>query len=46
MTIVDPERDERGWAITDTRGTTPDPVNHFTFLSEAYVVSDTTSTGT
>ena len=25
MTIVDPERDERGWAITDTRGTTPDP---------------------
>ena len=23
------------------RGTTPDPVNHFTFLSEAYVVSDT-----
>ena len=41
MTIVDPERDERGWAITDTRGTTPDTVNHFTFLSEAYVVSDT-----
>ena len=41
MTIVDPERDERGWAITDTRGTTPDSVNHFAFLSEAYVVSDT-----
>ena len=40
MTVVDPERDERGWAITDTRGTTPDPVNHFSFLSEAYVVSD------
>ena len=40
MTIVDPERDERGWAITDTRGTTPDPVNDFTFLSEAYVLSD------
>jgi glutathionyl-hydroquinone reductase len=40
MTIVDPERDERGWAITDTRGTTPDPVNHFTFLSEGYVLSD------
>ena len=40
MTIVDPERDERGWAITSTRGTTPDPVNDFTFLSEAYVLSD------
>ena len=40
MTVVDPERDERGWAITSTRGTTPDPVNDFTFLSEAYVVSD------
>jgi putative glutathione S-transferase len=39
VTIVDPERDERGWAITDTIGTTPDPVNNFTFLSEAYVVS-------
>ena len=35
MTIVDPERDERGWAITDAPGTTPDPVNDFTFLSEA-----------
>jgi putative glutathione S-transferase len=40
MTIVDPERDERGWAITNTRGTTPDPVNGFTFLSEAYAVTD------
>jgi putative glutathione S-transferase len=40
MTIVDPERDERGWAITGTRGTTPDAVNHFAFLSEAYVLSD------
>jgi putative glutathione S-transferase len=40
MTIVDPERDERGWAVTGTRGTTPDTINNFTFLSEAYVVSD------
>ena len=40
MTIVDPERDERGWAITDEPGTTPDPVNDFTFLSEGYVISD------
>jgi len=37
--VVDPERDERGWAITDTRGTTPDEVNHFSFLSQAYVCS-------
>jgi putative glutathione S-transferase len=36
MTIVDPERDRRGWAITDSPGTTPDPVNGFRFLSEAY----------
>ena len=40
MTILDPERDERGWAITDARGTTPDPVNNFEFLREAYVASD------
>lgn len=36
MTIVDPERDERGWAIADGPGNTPDPVNGFAFLSEAY----------
>jgi putative glutathione S-transferase len=40
MTIVDPERDDRGWAITDTPGTTPDPVNGFRFLSEAYRLTD------
>src|SRR5487761_2594169 len=36
MTIEDPERDERGWAIADGPGNTPDPVNGFAFLSEAY----------
>ena len=40
MTIVDPERDERGWAVTDGPGTTPDPVNHFTFLREGYTITD------
>ncbi len=40
MTIVDPERGDRGWAITDTTGTTPDAVNGFRFLSEAYLASD------
>jgi glutathionyl-hydroquinone reductase len=39
MTVVDPERDQRGWAITDTAGTTPDPVNGFRFLSEAYAAT-------
>lgn len=32
MTVVDPVRDERGWAFTDE----PDPINGFKFLSEAY----------
>jgi putative glutathione S-transferase len=40
MTVVDPERDERGWAVTSAPGTTSDPVNHFAFLSEAYVASN------
>jgi len=39
MTVVDPERDERGWGITDAAGTTPDDVNGFTFLAEAYDAS-------
>jgi len=39
MTIVDPERDARGWAIADGPGNTPDPVNDFAFLSEAYQAS-------
>ena len=41
MTVVDPERDERGWAITEAHGTTPDHVNGFAFVSEAYILSDT-----
>ncbi|PYJ21387.1 MAG: glutathione-dependent reductase, partial [Verrucomicrobia bacterium] len=44
MTIVDPIRDERGWAFRDLSGKVPpgtpfestDPVNGFQFLSEAY----------
>ena len=39
MTIVDPERDELGWRISDSVGTTPDPVNGFEYLSEAYLAS-------
>jgi putative glutathione S-transferase len=36
MTVVDPLRDERGWAFRDGPGFSKDPVNNFSFLSEAY----------
>jgi putative glutathione S-transferase len=35
MTVVDPVRDERGWRFTGK-----EPVNGFTFLSEAYAKTD------
>lgn len=38
MSVVDPVRDERGWAFTG--GEYTDPVNGFEFLSEAYHASD------
>jgi glutathionyl-hydroquinone reductase len=48
MTIVDPIRDEQGWAFRDPSGKIPpgtpfestDPVNGFQFLSEAYKATD------
>jgi putative glutathione S-transferase len=40
MTVVDPIRDERGWAFRDGPGHSPDPVNGFHFLSEAYRATD------
>ena len=48
MTIVDPIRDEKGWAFRDPSGKIPpgapfestDPVNGFQFLSEAYSATD------
>ena len=48
MTIVDPIRDEKGWAFRDPSGKIPpgapfestDPVNGFQFLSEAYQATD------
>ena len=40
MTVVDPVRDERGWAFRDGPGHTDDPINHFSFLSEAYRATD------
>jgi glutathionyl-hydroquinone reductase len=48
MTIVDPIRDDEGWAFRDPSGKIPpgvtfestDPVNGFQFLSEAYRATD------
>jgi glutathionyl-hydroquinone reductase len=36
LTVVDPVRDERGWAFRNGPGFSEDPVNGFAFLSEAY----------
>ena len=48
MTVVDPIRDEKGWAFRDPSGKTPlgapfestDPENGFHYLSEAYEATD------
>jgi putative glutathione S-transferase len=48
MTVVDPIRDENGWAFREPSGKTPtgapfestDPINRFQFLSEAYKATD------
>src|SRR3984893_12215723 len=48
MTIVDPIRDEKGWAFRDPSGKSrldvpfesTDPINGFQFLSEAYEATD------
>jgi len=40
MTVVDPIRDERGWAFHDGPGIGPDPVNGFAYLAEAYAATD------
>jgi putative glutathione S-transferase len=40
MTVVDPIRDERGWAFRDGPGHSTDTVNGFQFLSEAYRATD------
>ncbi len=42
MSVVDPIRDERGWAFREGDGHGPDPVNGFQFLSEAYLSTDPT----
>jgi len=40
MTVVDPIRDDRGWAFRNGPGHTTDPVNGFQFLSEAYAATN------
>lgn len=48
MTVVDPVRDDLGWAFRDTSGKIPagvpfkstDPINGFQYLSECYTASD------
>jgi putative glutathione S-transferase len=40
MSVVDPFRDDRGWAFRDGPGFSTDPVNDFQFLSEAYLATD------
>src|SRR5439155_22438880 len=45
MTVVDPVRDERGWAFRDGPGHTEDPINGFKFLSEAYHATDPNYSG-
>lgn len=39
LSIVDPIRDERGWAFRDVPGATGDRLNGWDYLSEAYVAS-------
>lgn len=45
LSVVDPIRDERGWAFRDGPGYSHDPVNGFEFLSEAYKRTDPDYTG-
>jgi putative glutathione S-transferase len=40
MTVVDPVRDDRGWAFREGPGHSRDPVNDYMFLSEAYLSTD------
>jgi putative glutathione S-transferase len=40
MTVVDPIRDERGWAFRDGPGHNKDPIKGFEFLAEAYELTD------
>ncbi len=45
MTVVDPIRDERGWAFREGAGHSLDSINGFQFLSQAYHATDPTYRG-
>lgn len=45
LSVVDPIRDERGWAFRDGPEHSRDPINGFEFLSEAYLRTDPDYTG-
>jgi len=45
MTVVDPIRDDRGWAFADGPGHTTDPVNGFKFLRQAYIATNSNYQG-
>jgi glutathionyl-hydroquinone reductase len=45
VTVVDPVRDERGWAFRDGPGHSRDPINGYAFLRDAYAVSNPNSHG-
>ena len=45
VTVADPIRDDRGWAFRDGPGFSPDPINGFQFLSEAYSATDAKYSG-
>src|SRR5215210_1361741 len=45
MSVVDPIRDEQGWAFREGAGHGPDPVCGFQFLSEAYLRTDPSYSG-
>lgn len=45
MTVVDPIRDEQGWAFREGSGHSLDPINGFCFLSEAYRATDLNYSG-
>lgn len=40
LSVVDPIRDEKGWAFREGPGHGADPINGFSFLSEAYRATD------
>jgi len=40
VTVVDPIRDERGWAFRQGPGYSKDPINGFQFLREVYMATD------